>query len=867
MTESGSRTVEPPDDDRIDLLAQLDEEIARLPTRYREPLRLCELEGVSRRAAADRLGLAEGTLSSRLARGRALLRDRLTRRGLAPGVALLGPLAAGQAEAALPSALADSTARLAVAFVSGGTVPAAVVSLAEGVLTMLASTQKMAILFGGLLALATTAALAIGGTRGHSPERGQPPSNPEPTPAVVQDDDPSKPREERIQGTVVDEAGQPVAGALVRYDPFRDDETRGTSGADGGFSIVVRRPWIPTRVLLAQSAEGDRIGLFQTIGERGRPSDGAAQVVLMPAREVVVRVVDGNRAPVADAPVQAAGDYAIVADGRTGPDGTARLRLPIDAKVQWVYALKGGLGIDFQGFGPLDNRGLSPIGMRTADLPRTVDLVLEKPRTIQIKAVGSDGQPLAGIRFYPWILSREDRAGQFNVGSPIAVVATGPDGIATFDWLPLPSSDGITFWPATQGYAHRRITVGGLEGTALPGLKRIADPAPGAGPVIAKLFRNATIRGRVTFDDGRPAPGIYVQADGTGRGPDDGHDQTRSAADGSYVLEVPPGEAYAVFVDDKDWAAPSRLEVVVGEGWTAANVDFRLSKGTTLRGRVTIGPDDRPVPKQSLMIEEKGGPPPAEFGEDGDFRHRLVSRRRWTTTDADGRYAFRVATGAYTLYGPPRTTNPPIAVTDQEEIVHDFHMPRPEFGSIRGRVVVAEREETGVAGAKLQIVAKNIRYPLVKVEADADGRFHAERPLDPLVIHARNADGSLAAIVEVETEQAEVYIPLSPTASASGRLLDEDGNPVANTRLSWGRLVALDSERTIWTNNFAAKVVTDADGRFTLPDLVVGQEYRVTVQRGNFFHQAGFVKPKAPGPIDLGTLQVKATRPATDPKR
>jgi RNA polymerase sigma factor (sigma-70 family) len=134
---------------RHDLLPLLDQELARLPDKYRVPVVLCELEGQSRKHVAALLQIPEGTLSSRLAYARKRLARRLSRPGLLLSAGVLARLLGHNvARALVPPPLVLSTTRAAL----GQTVAAApVLTLTQGVLKSMFLTRIKAL---GALALA-----------------------------------------------------------------------------------------------------------------------------------------------------------------------------------------------------------------------------------------------------------------------------------------------------------------------------------------------------------------------------------------------------------------------------------------------------------------------------------------------------------------------------------------------------------------------------------------------------------------------------------------------------------------------------------------------------------------------------------------
>ena len=154
----------------------LDQELSRLPAKYRAALVMCYLRGKTHDQAAEELCCPVGTVRSRLARGRDLLKRRLTSRGYAPSAAVLGPgsCAPGPPSDRISTSRAVSAtveAALGIgAFktIQAGAAAASVLALTQGVLTSMKLAQLkwigLAIVTGSLSA-AGAIVVAAGGAQ------------------------------------------------------------------------------------------------------------------------------------------------------------------------------------------------------------------------------------------------------------------------------------------------------------------------------------------------------------------------------------------------------------------------------------------------------------------------------------------------------------------------------------------------------------------------------------------------------------------------------------------------------------------------------------------------------------------------------
>jgi RNA polymerase sigma factor (sigma-70 family) len=266
------------------------EEIGLLPPRYRRVVVLCYLEGLTHLEAAERLRRPVGTVRSRLARGRDILRRRLERRGLAPSI-----LAAAAALPRVPAGLHDATLALA-----GKT------ALAAGRLTFGLWAGALAAMVGAFAFLPTPRPEVEIRTATRTNNVESPP--PKPPGKFV-----------KIHGRVSDLSGKPIAGATVVAglgywrDDFQKGKTRSTltveSGQDGSYAAELRlepdeilhenQPSVPFANILAYKPGFAPTASFDDC----RTEDVAVDLTLGDPEPYVGLVLDIDKKPVVGATI------------------------------------------------------------------------------------------------------------------------------------------------------------------------------------------------------------------------------------------------------------------------------------------------------------------------------------------------------------------------------------------------------------------------------------------------------------------------------------------------------------------------------------------------------------------------------------
>ena len=653
-----------------------------------------------------------------------------------------------------------------------------------------------------------------------------------------------------IRGTVVDEAGKPVAGALVDllgWDVRSGDFSRLTiirtgpvpTGPDGGFLL---RPdgRVPSVATVRASADGGERLAVATV----RPQDLApvepVRLVLKPSRPVTVRVADAAGKPVAAAAVEVMARQVAVTNamGVVDPGTTDEPRgRPVPRP--------GRYGVPRDPGGAKDGVGVDWLLNGVAEPPAEVSLTLRGTRTITLRALDSGGLPIPGVVFRLDGLTL--RGGPMLRSVPrITAATTDASGVARWRWVP------------EECWADLRIDF----------LEEFIEDIPPTSPrsprgdltLSVRFRRRARLSGRVVHADGSPARGVMLHAKGLGPIPDGSSITFRSGEDGSYSITARPDRAYLIAVTERGLATAPIQDIFIGEGEHHGGLNFRLIEGTRLHGRVASGQGVQARVVVNLLGEEL---PPDQRQNPGE-KERLRIPIPAATPDARGDYEVRLGPGEYEVYSTSHRDRPTIHVDGTGEFALNFlgdTIPPPK--SLTGVVVEADPggAERPVKGAAIQ-VASGEGGGGASATADEAGRFTVRRSDRDIGLYAYS--GEKVAGMKVAKEVDEVKVVLGPSATASGRVVDASGRPFIGEGPFMTTLGGTDGLPGLSGTRYTSKF--QPGGRYTFKSLIPGVEYKVSFL---LFRDSGArdnipiktFRVPGPGPIDLGEFVVPAERP------
>lgn len=636
-----------------------------------------------------------------------------------------------------------------------------------------------------------------------------------PAEKVAKPADPQK----TLRGSVVDEQNAPVEGALVFVDWYKGRAETHTN-SKGQFELIMSDKALTSASMVRVLAGAGERQAHYRLSKEARLDD--VQLKLAPARRVELQVVDGAGQPISGAKAGALADYPTLGSGETGATGKAFFWVPADVPVVYVYALKAGHGLDYRAY--VTPRGQS--GDKNVKAPKAPDgpiqLTLDGAKPLKVRVIGADDAPIAGINVYPWYVTKPDQPEDLNLSffTDVVQAATDAQGVVSFDWMPKWQEGKIGVWPTSDDYSHQRGTY---------------DPKTDDGKLTIQLHRLVPLRGQVKLPDGSPAANIQVVASGKGHDFDDFHGNVKTDAEGRYEIKAAPNVIYLVTVQDKKWASTPHTGFAVWPDTPVNDVDFTLRPATRLFGRVTLGPEQRPVKDQWISVYQygvnaldlKGVELPNPKKSTWSVQPILT---QGATTDADGKFEVFVGAGKFDIRGPSQAKVEKFEITDEPEKEFNFNSPRPEKGILRGTVVTGDPQQ-GVAEAEVEGIYRHSLAPGdMRATTGADGTFEVERALHRTVIHARNKDKTLAGVVQIEPDDMAVTVPLRPMATASGRLIEQvSDQPLANREIVYGVRVHIGDDKAPWRTSFGGSATTNDKGEFALKDLILDQRYEISV--------------------------------------
>jgi RNA polymerase sigma factor (sigma-70 family) len=839
----------------------LEEEIARLPEKYRVVFVLFYLENLSREETARRLGLKDAAVAKRLAEARKRLGQRLARRGIELTAVLSAAALATPPASALPAGLTATTIKAALVTVGGeglsGLVSASVAELTRCATTALVASKAKIVM---ICLLTATLLAGVGvwtwGSQALSESDQQVAKTPATPSRSVQGQKAQTPQQEQrdsitVAGRVLDPDGTPIKGARLYWprspkkNPKSEEDiefpVRARTDADGQFRFELPRSdfhpdWNFALVAAADGYGVDAVELSE--------DDSAAEVTLRLVKDQPIegRIVSTEGKPLASVRVRVA-EISAMQQGRLD---------------DFLMAWQQDWGFAFGRFPR--HRFLMP---EQTSSPALTD----KEGRFRIAGAGADR--LVGLRLSGPGIARQSLQIVNRAGFDAAAVnktALDRAHVEIGNSRP-PLLYGPTFTYVAS--AGRRI-----EGT----VRQAGSGKPVEGYVI--YCCDSVCGGAVSDKDG------CYQLEGAPKRK-------------QYLLNVEPPAG-------SSWL-PTGARLKDEEGLRPLHVDFTVARGITIRGRVLDRTTGRGVRGEVHFVLLPGN----NFAGKPGF-NRYHYGILGTKTETDGQFQLAVIPGPSVLMfqahagekanggqelNPYKqaefdakerervqltergnderyftTIDRSIQFLNSQNAVKYIDL-APDAGTAkcdlfvdRGAMQTINIEDAdGKPLTGTMASGVTAKYPTACTIKDAACTAFALNPKMPRRLYFFHAQRQLAGSLTVRGDEKEpLAVRLLPVGTVTGRLLNREGQPIVGAFVDLHTLEGTyGSARELYRvlHQRRPPIRTDKDGRFRLEGIMPDVQFMLHFSQGRTFFGGeppiGVRQVKPGETLDLGAIRVK----------
>ena len=278
------------------------------------------------------------------------------------------------------------------------------------------------------------------------------------------------------------------------------------------------------------------------------------RIALHKTHEIQATVLDAKGHPVPGATVAANLENINIDVDKQLSDtsGKAVLRVPVGVPLGCMFAVKAAVGVDYFVFRERGEVASDPYKL-AADDTRSLQFVLAGARTLHVRMVDEHQRPQAGVIVQGYNFRRRRKGGSLGLNlMKDFIQTTDAAGVATFRTIPIDATEPILFGI----YGVNPQVLGGNYGLRGGALRW--DPASGSDEITGMLIplqnQAVTIRGQVTFADGRPAPKakVFVTTDTRWV-----TETIECDANGAFETRLPSDCYCAVTAVKRPWAAPT----------------------------------------------------------------------------------------------------------------------------------------------------------------------------------------------------------------------------------------------------------------------------------------------------------------------